>query len=263
MTIQAKVDTILKAKLLPSGMLAANERVPIKKGQTLQVSSVFPAKDQHLELTLIDHKFDRGYVYAPHWNYQADQIILPASYYYQTDNPSGEGFRECCGTSNAMMLNYLLNGWLDEQAQEDGIKQPESIYLAELANEGDTTDHGANTRALRRFGVESYWATNLTFDFYYKSIRNNIPVVMGLVYKGPNHGHVVCGVGFKLRSKIIVHDPYGAREGATNFWLSNLPEAGKNDEYTVQTLSQIWLPEVNDGHGRVVTAIKGVKTVFG
>lgn len=262
MTIQAKVDTILKAKLLPAEMLSAAQKKNIRKGEALQVSSVVPTKDQHLKLTLINHAWDVGYVYAPHWTYERETIILPSTYYYQTDNPSGQGYRECCGTSNAIMLNAVLNGWLDAEAASQGIEQPESIYLSVLAEEGDTTDHGANTRALRRFGIESYWATNLTFDFYYKSIQAGIPVVMGLLYKGPNHGHVVCGNGYKLPNILYVHDPYGARERATDYWISNLPEAGKNDEYTIGTMSKLWLPEVNDGHGRVVVSIKGVDTVF-
>jgi len=261
MTIQAKVATILKSRNAPAEQLAPSEKINIHKGQVLQVGKITPAPHQHLALDLINSDFERGFVYAPHWDYQPKTVTLPASYYYQTDNPSGYGYRECCATSTAIMLNYLLNGKLDATAAKKSIAQPESIYLDVLKNYGDTTDHSANTEALKEFGIESYWSTSLTFDDYYLSIRNSIPLVMGLDYKGPDHGHIVCGVGFQLRDKVIVHDPYGAREGTTDYWLSNLPEAGKFDEYAIGSMTKLWLIG-GVGWGRVVTRIDGHPTVF-
>lgn len=261
MTIQAKVATILKSRNAPAEQLAPSEKININKGQSLQVGKVTPAPHQHLALDLIDAPFERGFVYAPHWNYQPKTVVLSASYYYQTDNPSGYGYRECCGTSTAIMLNYLLAGKLDATAAEKSIAQPESIYLDVLKKYGDTTDHSANTEALKEFGIESFWSTSLTFDDYYLSIRNAIPMVLGLDYKGPDHGHIVCGVGFELRDKIVVHDPFGAREGTTDYWLSNLPEAGKFDEYAIGSMTKLWLIG-GVGWGRVVTRIDGHPTVF-
>jgi hypothetical protein len=260
MTITAKVSTILKARNLPSEQLEPHEKINILKGAILQVSKITPAPHQHLALELIESEFDRGFVYAPHWDYKPTKIVLPAKYYYQTDNPSGYGYRECNGTSNAIMLNYLLNGQLDATAAKNKIAQPESIYLDVLKRYGDTTDHNANTEALNQFGIDSYWSTSLTFDDYYLSIRNSIPMVLGLDYK--TAGHIVCGVGFELRDKIIVHDPFGAREGTTDYWLSNLPEAGKLDVYSIASMTKLWLVGGSGGWGRVVTRIDGIPTVF-
>lgn len=261
MTIQAKIDTVLKSRLVESTQLAAIEKVNICKGQALQVERITPAKNQHLYVELVDQPFQSGYLYAPHWNYQEERIILPATYYYQTDNPSGEGYRECCATSNAIMLNYVRNGWLDSQAAERKIAQPESIYLEQLGLHGDTTNHAANTRALRDLGVDSYWSTSLKLDDLYASIRNGIPLVAGLDYKGS--GHIVTVVGFDVKKRtVIVHDPYGARLGASNEWLSNLPEAGKFDIYSLDTFEELWFPDGSQGWGRVVTCIMGVPTAF-
>lgn len=263
MTIQAKVATVLKAKLVASEQLQAGEKINISKGQALQVKKVTPAKNQHLYVELIDHPLQSGYLYAPHWNYQEERIILPVSYYYQTDNPSGQGYRECCGTSNAIMLNSVRNGWLDAEAKKEGISQPESIYLAQLARHGDTTDHGANTRALDDLGVDSYWSTSLTLADLYLSIRNGIPLVAGLDYKGPDHGHIVTVVGMDVKQRtIIIHDPYGARLGPTDSWLSNLPEAGKFDIYSLDTFEELWFPDNSRGWGRIVTHVMGVPTIF-
>jgi hypothetical protein len=268
MTIQAKVATILKSRLAPSGELLPSEKLNIFKGQALQTKRVTAAPNQHLLLELVNCQFDRGYVYAPHWEYEDEEIVLPASYYYQDDNPSGYGFRECCATSNAMMVNYLLGGKFDTDAKQAGISQPEQYYLDALQEEGDTTDHDANTRTIRKFGIESFWSTSLTIEDFYTSIRNGIPMVMGLDYKGPNQGHIVCGVGFKLKKRVaIVHDPNGSRLGATNEWISNEPEAGKFDVYGLETLETLWFPKDEDGvpalgWGRVVTHILGKPTIF-
>ncbi len=260
MTITAKVSTILKARNLPSEQLQPHEKINILKGEVLRVSRITPALNQHLSLELIDSEFSHGFVYAPHWEYQQVETVLPAKYYYQTDNPSGYGYRECNGTANAIMLNYLLNGKLDDTAARNKIAQPESIYLNVLKRYGDSTNHNANTEALNEFGIDSYWSTSLTFDDYYLSIRNSIPMVLGLDYK--DHGHIVCGVGFELRDKIIVHDPFGAREGTTDNWLSNLPEAGKFDVYSIASMTKLWLVGGSGGWGRVVTRIDGRPTVF-
>jgi hypothetical protein len=263
MPIQAKVATILKTKLIGSSGLASHEKKNVYKGQALQVKKVTPAPHQHLLLELIDHEFDYAYAYAPHWHYEQERIILPISYYYQTDNPGGYGYRECCATSNAMLLNWLLKGWLDTEAKKTGIKQPEAIYLKQLDRHGDTTNHDANTATLRDFGIDSYWSTSLTLGDFYLSIRHSIPLVMGLDYKGPDHGHIVLGIGFDLLARTVdVHDPYGSRLGATNEWISNLPEAGKADKYSLETLQSVWFPGFSKGWGRVVTHVRGVATVF-
>ena len=272
MKITAKVNTILKNRLPLTGeVLSQNEKETILKGTELEVSSIIPDKNQHLAIDLNSVKFlslktPRGFIYGPHWDYPDESILLPASYYWQTDNPSGEGPRECCGTSNAILLNYLLKRELDTRAAKKGIAQPETLYLNRLALHGDTTDHEANSRALADFGIESFWSTSLTLADLYLSLRHNIPMVLGLDYY--NHGHIVCCVGFKLLAELLViHDPYGARAGASNHWISLLPEAGKYDRYSLDTLCRLWFPKDENGRdtlgwGRIVTAINGKPTVF-
>ena len=268
MTVQAKVTTDLKTRLAQSKDLRASEKITIEKGQALQVKSVIFATDQHLLLNLVNHEFERGYVYAPHWQYEDRQIILPASYYYQGNNPSGYGYRECAATSNAILLNYLLKGKLDADAKREGVSQPESYYLDVLAEEGDTTDHSAHDRALRRFGIDSYWSTSLTLEDYHISIANDIPMVMGLDYKGPDQGHIMCGVGLKLKNRtVIIHDPNGSRLGTTDEWISNHPEAGRFDVYGLETVETLWFPRDASGKrtlgwGRIVRSIDGKPTIF-
>jgi hypothetical protein len=263
MTIQARVSTVLKTKLKDSKNLASHEKRTIQKGQALQVSRVTPALNDHLLIELINHEFDRAYIYVHHWNFEQEIISLDVSYYYQGDNPGGYGYRECNATCNAMLLNKLRNGWLDAEAIKRGFKQPESIYLAELDRHGDTTNHDANTATLRQFGIESFWSTSLTLEDFYIAIRNDIPLVMGFDYKGPDQGHIVLGKGFNLLAGIIeIHDPNGARLGASDEWISNLPEAGKNDRCSIATFERLWFPRGSLGWGRIPTHVNGVPTVF-
>ena len=189
--------------------------------------------------------------------------MLDVSYYFQSDNPSGDGVRECCGTSNAMMLNFVTDNSLDKEAKRLGIEQPEQIYLDRLADYGDTTDHGANTRCLLSFGVESEWFTNLTTQDFMNSINHRIPLVMGLCYK--NRGHVSLGVGYRLERVnepwiAYFNDPYGSRDEFRDSWLSNEPLAGKMDVYSKNTFEIVWQGFAGNGWGRLVSKVNGKST---
>ena len=189
--------------------------------------------------------------------------VLDVPYYYQIDNPSGEGSRECCGTSNAAMLNFVTGNSLNKEAIRLGIDQPEQIYLDRLRDYGDTTDHGANTRCLSSFGVESQWYTNLTTNDFMKSIDCKIPMVLGLIYK--RHGHVPLGIGYQLEARnkpwlAYINDPNGSRDGFSDNWLSNEPLAGKRDIYSQETFQAVWQGFSGNGWGRLVFKVNGIPT---
>jgi hypothetical protein len=185
--------------------------------------------------------------------------VIPVSYYYQTDNLSGQGYRECSSTSNAALANHLLGNQFDRDAAIKGISQPEQIYIERLRKYGDTTDHNANTRCLQSFGIESAFFTNLTNADYFKSIANNIPMVLGLIYKGG--GHIVLGVGHsENRKSIIINDPFGSRDGKSDNWLSTSPESGKGDVYSLNTFNMLWEGHLGQGYGRRVYSVNGIST---
>jgi hypothetical protein len=192
--------------------------------------------------------------------------ILDVPYYYQIDNPGGQGFRECCATSNAMLLNSITDGWLDAEAKRLGISQPEQIYLDRLYSDyGDTTDHNANTRCLRSFGVESEWRTDLTNRDYMRSIDNEIAMVLGFEYK--DSGHIVIGAGYRPKNLktgqpwlAYINDPNGQRRNTTNTWISNAPLAGKLDVYSENTFNTVWEGHLGKGWGRLVYSIHGKAT---
>lgn len=200
----------------------------------------------------------------------AKSKLLDVPYYFQLDNTGGRGYRECCGTSNAALANYLLGGQFDKTYKQLGFREPEDIYFKRLADYGDTTSHDANTACLKSFGIISHWRTNLSNDDYMRSIDLSIPMVLGVSYNnadGSDFGHVTLGIGYSLAVPekrlpwfAIIHDPYGKRNGFRSEWLSNEPTAGKMEKYLEETFERIWHGKERDGWGRIVTEVKGVKT---
>ncbi|MEO0354334.1 MAG: C39 family peptidase [Cyanobacteria bacterium P01_A01_bin.3] len=186
-------------------------------------------------------------------------LKLSVKYYSQLDNATdvfGPGSRQCCTSSNAMLLNCLLDGELDMLALQRSQNQAESVYDDFVARYGDTTNHDAQTKALQDFGVKSYWSTSLSQEFLLKSLKANVPVVIGVLYK--RSGHIVVVVGHDpARSGFLVHDPYGTRKGTSNLYA--IGQGGEYDLYTYSTLKTLFDPKKN-GWGRVVTSVKGTPT---
>lgn len=264
MTIQANVNTVLKKLITDSRSLKSEDKLIIPVGKAFEVKSIVPDRDQHALVTFKNpvQGWEKAYIYQPHWTLPtSSNILLTVPYFSQLDNDSGEGGRECCGTSNAMMLNFLLakarSASLSDRAVGKNI-EPETVYFDVLRKYGDTTDHTANTKALQEFGVESYWATDLSFEDLLKSLRSGIPLVMGLHYK--SWGHIVCAIGYNFdRNTTIVHDPFGARAGDSDNWAATGGDSGKADIYSDRVLQSLWCRN-QDSWRRIVTSVLGVPT---
>lgn len=197
----------------------------------------------------------------------AQRIILNVPHFDQNDNSThlfGPGNRQCCMTSNAMALNAILisigSTSLTKLAADLGYKEAESYYGEILNRFGDTTDHNANTLALQEFGIESYFSTSLGIDFLIKSIKKGLPIPVGFHYKNSGHIAVVVGVD-ELEEEFIVNDPYGVREGSSNYYSKIGGYSGKHDRYGFDLMDEIWARR-EDGYGRVYTRIKGKATGF-
>lgn len=197
----------------------------------------------------------------------AKRIILNVPHFDQNDNSThlfGPSNRQCCMTSNAMALNAILisigSTSLTKLATDLGYKEAESYYGEILNRFGDTTDHNANTLALQEFGIESYFSTSLGIDFLIKSIKKGLPIPVGFHYKNSGHIGVVIGVD-ELEEEFIVNDPYGVRDGASNYYFKIGGYSGKHDRYGFDLMDEIWARR-EDGYGRVYTRIKGKATGF-
>ena len=193
------------------------------------------------------------------------EIKLPVGYFNQVNNDlqyHGNGNRQCCLTANAMSAQYLCETRkiepLKDRAKEWNLREPESAYGRILNKYGDTTDHEANTRALRELGLESYFSTSLSIRDLIASLEANIPPVIGLHYK--SSGHIDTAVGVNMKEKFFwVHDPYGIRAGIADFYEQIGGQSGKYDKYSFTIMKQLW-ESMNDGWGRIFTHIGGMPT---
>lgn len=152
-------------------------------------------------------------------------IRLNVEYFAQNDNDgwaeSGgylvAGNVQCAATSNAMLLNYLKPELMAES--ERGFDEFESFYKERFDSLGysadDRGDHNCHTETLKSFGIKTQWRTNLTDADINKSLSKNFPVVVGFQYKVSGH---ICVIVGRTDSGYLVHDPYGIRSGAEDYY---------------------------------------------
>ena len=271
--VTARIDTIFKKNPVGSQDLEVSEKVLVKAGTRIPISAVTPDRYQHVKFQLVTPLLagdgctglSTVYAYQPHVQIEGlpQAIKLAVQYRGQTNNdwhPTfGHGYRQCNLTSCAMLADFLLGGELSSKAKAQGLKEPESLYQRLLANYGDTTDHNCQTKALKDLGIESYYTQQaLSADDLLRSLRQGIPMVIGVKYKGD--GHIVLLVGFDPNRQIwLVHDPFGTRHGASDSY--DIGIGGAFDEYSYDTFDRIfWDRGAGSGDGRIVTSVKGKPT---
>lgn len=273
MHIEAEANTFLKRQVIAAGDLIDSEKVYLPKGTKLPIVNWAPDRNQHISLELTKPAIAQDgktqlknvYAYDPHVRIEGDEsnqlIKLPVRYQSQLNNDSsvfGPGWRQCNTTSNAMLADFLLDGGLSKQSKAQGFPEPECLYMRMVSDHGDTTDHHAQTKALRELGIESYFSYTLSAKDLLTSLRAGIPVVVGFAYKGS--GHICLIVGYNPANRSwLVHDPYGTRHGSSDSYDVGI--GGAYDVYSNQTMQQIFWDQGREaGWGRIVTRIQGKST---
>jgi hypothetical protein len=268
-----EADTFLKKRPISSGDLADSEKIFMTRGKTFMVTECTPDRNQHIYLKLESPilaqdgttSLQEVYAYDPHVRVEGEEIQkilkLTVAYFSQLNNdPSifGPGWRQCNTTSNAMLADFLLKGDLTKQAKDKKFSEPESFYMRLVAKYGDTTDHNAQTKALKDLGIESYFSYSLSAKDVLQSLRTGIPVVVGFAYKGS--GHICVVVGHDPVKKIwLVHDPYGTRHGSSDSYDVGI--GGSFDPYSYDTMQRIFWDQGGEaGWGRIITSVKGKAT---
>ncbi|XGV99562.1 MAG: C39 family peptidase [Leptolyngbya sp. BL-A-14] len=272
-----KADTFLKKRVLGAADLADAEKIFVTKGSDFLVTEVAPDRNQHVflkpasPLTAKDSatKLQAVYAYEPHIQIEGDDapklIKLNVTYASQLGNEQivrdGQiwyDWRQCNTTSNTMLANYLLKGELTNKAKDQRLPEPESVYMRVVAKYGDTTDHDAQTKALKELGIESYFSYTLSAKDVLQSLNAGIPVIAGFAYK--YSGHICIIVGHDPANKVwLVHDPYGTRHGASDNY--DIGIGGAFDPYSYDTMQRIFWDQGGEaGWGRIVTSLKGKPT---
>ncbi|MEM1251512.1 MAG: C39 family peptidase [Cyanobacteria bacterium P01_H01_bin.21] len=135
---------------------------------------------------------------------------LPVMYFSQRDNAAQA--HRTCNTASCWMGALYMKTALWEACGEDENADL-NFYLPKVETYGDTTDHGAQTRALSSLGVQSEWHTTLSLDDVKKELNAGRPVVLGVLHKGHvssprGGGHMILAVGYDDKG-MVIHDPYG------------------------------------------------------
>ena len=131
----------------------------------------------------------------------ASENPLKVPYFYQNDNKSGTGYRECFSSSCAMLSAFY--GKVKSDDQYNLIRQ----------NFGDTTDLGAQIGALNKLGLEPSFKSNGRPKDLEAEIDAGRPVAVGWLHKGrvtapTGGGHWSVVVGY-TPTHFILHDPNG------------------------------------------------------
>lgn len=191
------------------------------------------------------------------------QKILKVQYFTQLDNYGQEdrtcNSSACWGGAIYMKSSLLANAGFDDNSDW-------SFYLPRVEDIGDTTDHNAQTEALRKLGVESTWRTNLTIEAVTAEIDQGRPVVIGFLHKGPSDapfgfGHIILVIGYEKDSNsaviaLIVNDSYGECN-LVDGGYKGMPECGAGLRYSVKNMrprfecDDAGYPAPGCGYGRI------------
>lgn len=164
-------------------------------------------------------------------------IKLAVPFFKQTDNIY-EPDRTCNTSSCAMVAKFL------------GAKiSGDDEYYSILRQFGDTTDHGAQTKALERIGIVSQWRTDLGFSDLDRSLKAGLPIVIGILHRGPTSdprgGHMLV-VGGEAGEDYVCFDPYGSLLDSYSASVDN----GNGVVYPRSELEARWTVGGGGGWGR-------------
>jgi len=289
-TLRVDQDTIFKANTQAAQTLPDAQKVSVRKDSTFTVMSYTIADHNHFQVTLNQglgaENRNSWFVFAPHVAIVDGQgqpltatastapvteeiatsaatttvtvtpagtttvtvapvmattgeIFLPVPYFSQRDNRE-QADRTCNTSSCAMVAKYL------------GAKiSGDDEYFQYVIKYGDSTNHIVQTDALTAIGIKSTWHTNLDFDDLDKSLASGLPIVLGILHRGPLEnprpgGHMVVAVGRTKSGDYLIHDPYG--DLMDNYITDN----GEKLIYSRHVLTRRWTVEgKNSGYGRL------------
>jgi hypothetical protein len=157
---------------------------------------------------------------------------LSVPYFYQLDNQSGTGYRECFSSSCAMIAAYY------------GKVKSDDEYNKIRAKYGDTTSKDAQLAALRSLGLNAKFINNANAALLENELRNGRPVATGWLHQGnvnypTGGGHWTCCIGFTPDA--FVHmDPNGEADMVNGGYVSNAASRGNGVKYSRKNWLRRW-----------------------
>ena len=161
----------------------------------------------------------------------ASSVLLQVPYEFQNDN-GPTGYRECFSSSCAMVARFYGKVANDDE------------YNRIRARFGDTTDSGAQLRALSSLGLQAQFRQNGDAATLERLIREGCPVPVGWLHKGPasaptGGGHWSVVVGFTPEA-FILNDPNGEADLANGGYVTTSGSAGRAIAYSRKNWLRRW-----------------------
>ena len=168
-------------------------------------------------------------------------------WYAQLDSATDQARRMCFSSSCAMLLEAIRPGTLHGPNGDDQ-------YLKRVLQYGDTTDSGAQIRALASYGVKATFTRMATWELLEKQIKAGVPVPCGYLHRGhvsapAGGGHWLCVVGI-TPDAVIVHDPLGEADLVTG---GTIDRPARFSSYSRKNFGSRWMVE-GPGTGWAVIA---------
>jgi hypothetical protein len=168
-------------------------------------------------------------------------------WYAQLDSSTDQARRMCFSSSCAMLLEAIRPGTLDGPNGDDQ-------YLKRVLQYGDTTDSGAQIRALASYGVKATFTRMATWELLEKQLKAGVPVPCGYLHRGhisapAGGGHWLCVVGINPDA-VIVHDPLGEADLVTG---ATIDRPARFCSYSRKNFGPRWMVE-GPGTGWAVIA---------
>lgn len=166
-----------------------------------------------------------------------DELVLSVPWYSQLDSSTDQGRRMCFSSSCAMLVAHLRPGKLSGPNGDDQ-------YLAVVNKYGDTTDPGAQIKALSSYGIKARFVKNADFAIIESQIKSGIPVPCGYLHRGPvsspaGGGHWLIVVGYN-KMHVVVHDPFGESDLLTGGTINAIARYAK---YSKKNWGRRWMVE--------------------
>ena len=161
----------------------------------------------------------------------ASSVLLQVPYEFQNDN-GPTGYRECFSSSCAMVARFYGKVANDDE------------YSRIRARFGDTTDSGAQLRALGSLGLQAAFRQNGDAATLERLIREGRPVPVGWLHKGPvskpsGGGHWSVVVGFTADA-FIHNDPNGEADMVNGNYVTTKGTAGRGIAYSRRNWLRRW-----------------------
>jgi hypothetical protein len=166
-----------------------------------------------------------------------DASLLSVPYMFQLDNTSGTGYRECFSSSCAILAAY------------HGVIKTDDAYNVVRARFGDSTDAGAQVKALGSLGLNARFITNGTPATLEGEINCQRPVAVGWLHHGSvaaasGGGHWSVVIGF-TKTHFIHHDPNGECDLIAGRYINQ--SGGRSVAYSRKNWLPRWTPTLASG----------------